>query len=186
MSKPDKYQNPTKRQKKLKYRTDREDNMSPIHFLMSLLYFVSLFLLFYYFGKTFMNLFSLFGLFILFAAAAFLIPISLYRKKFTMSYYEFALLNIIGIAPTLTTLLLLLNFHITFNEHIEKHKIIKRDISKQEIILYLENNALDEFEFLRTIDDEEMHQHPGMYSDTLSITFADGLFGYKVVKNREY
>src|SRR5690606_1003529 len=119
MSKLDKYQNPIERGKRLKYKTDTEDNMSAIHFLMVLLYFVSLFLMFYYFGKTFMNLFSLFSFFLLFTAAAFLVPISIYRKKFTMSYYEFALMNVLGIAPTLTTLLLLLNFHITFNEHVE-------------------------------------------------------------------
>lgn len=185
-SKPDKYLSASERREKLKYKTDTEDNMSPIHFLMVALYFVSIFLLMHYFGKTLMNFFALFSLFMLFAAAAFLVPISIYRKKFTMSYYEFSLMNILGIAPCLTSLMLLLNFHISTNEHIERYKITRREVSNQEMILHLESNALNKQEFLRTIDDEEMLQYPDTYSDTLSITFAEGLFGYEVVKNREF
>ena len=186
MQKPAFYKKPEKKGAPLAYKTDKSDNMSTVHFLMVLLYFISLFVLIQYYLKTFMNFFELVGFFIFSIALAFLIPISVYRKKYTMSFYEYALINIMGLAPVITALLLLLNFHLASNLSVGTYKIVARKDTGKSVILVLENDAWAEHEFVRTIDDFSNYRKPATSADTLSIAIAEGLFGYKVLKDQIY
>ncbi len=122
------------------------------------------------------------------AVTGFLIPLKFYRKWFDFIKYEVIIFNILGLAPFLTALFLVLNYTITSNETTVDHKIelvyTQGSGNSLEHLIILENNAHADEPKIITIDDVEFIG----FSDKIfyRITLADGLFGLKVIKNREF
>lgn len=130
------------------------------------------------------NLFTLSKILIGFTVVGFLIPLKLYSKWFHFIKYEMIIFNVLGVGPFLTALFLMLNFLFSSNPQTINYEIIGYEKSGygidlklrseiQEInpkITYLSEVNLEEFTFAKTID----------------ITLADGLFGFKIIKDRTF
>lgn len=159
------------------------DNMSKIHVLMVLMYFAGLFLILFYYSLTFLTLNGLLKIFAVILTASFVVPIKLYRLRYSMSFYEYTIGNILSLSPLLCGLILLLNFHFSSEVVTEVHKI--KNLSKQNntILLQLENDAYEEESFVRSFDEAEFSAN--FSSDSLELHLANGLFGYKVLKKRK-
>lgn len=133
---------------------------------------------------TLINFLKLTQLFIGFSVVGFLIPLKLYQSWFHFIKYEMILFNLMGIGPFFTALFLVLNFLFNSNPQTINYEIIGFEKSGsgidlklrseiQEInpkITYLSEVNLEEFTFAKTID----------------ITLADGLFGFKIIKDRTF
>jgi hypothetical protein len=133
---------------------------------------------------TLINFLKLTQLFIGFSVVGFLIPLKLYQRWFHFIKYEMILFNLMGIGPFFTALFLVLNFLFSSNPQTINYEIIGFEKSgsgidlklRSEIheinpkITYLSEVNLEEFTFAKTID----------------ITLADGLFGFKIIKDRTF
>jgi hypothetical protein len=133
---------------------------------------------------TLINFLKLTQLFIGFSVVGFLIPLKFYQRWFHFIKYEMILFNLMGIGPFFTALFLVLNFLFSSNPQTINYEIIGFEKSGsgidlklrseiQEInpkITYLSEVNLEEFTFAKTID----------------ITLADGLFGFKIIKDRTF
>lgn len=157
--------------------------MSKIHVLMVLMYFAGLFLILFYYSLTFLTLNGLLKIFAVILTASFVVPIKLYRLRYSMSFYEYTIGNILSLSPLLCGLILLLNFHFSSEVVTEVHKI--KNLSKQNntILLQLENDAHEEESFVRSFDEAEFSAN--FSSDSLELHLANGLFGYKALKKRK-
>lgn len=162
---------------KAKIKPIEKDNMGGFTILVIFLALVSCV---YILVKTYLVEISVLGIFkliCLFMALAFLIPIKWYRKKFTMSFYEYSIFNVIAISPMLTASFLLLNTIFSSDPYVETYAINSAYNESAQVYYRLENQAYEDEPFIRTIgkyDDVEV-----MGSDSLSIYFSDGLFGMR-------
>lgn len=160
------------------------DNMSNMHLVMVLLYFSSMFLIITYFQKTFISLNELFKFLSLVMAGTFIIPIGIYRWKLTMSYYEYIMWNCLSLAPTICALALLINYHITSSIYEEVYHIDRISKQNKNLLLILDSNTYAENEFVREFSESDFND---IYrSDSLVLTFAKGLFGRKVLKEKNF
>jgi hypothetical protein len=157
--------------------------MDNVHLLMVLTYFISLFYIFNMFLQIDLSLFGLTRLAALFLAVSFLIPIKLYRIKFTMSIYEYILLNFLAITPALLALMLSLNYNLRGDMYSETYRIASIERLERKTIYHLKDDQYQQAEYLRTIaDNEEIERTNNKY---LSIYFSDGLFGIRVIEKKQ-
>ncbi len=117
-----------------------------------------------------------------FIGFSFLIPIKWYRKKLTMSYYEYAIFNVISIAPFLTASLLFLNGALAGETYRETHAIESAYNESGQIYFNFEDAAYQDKAYLRTIGKFDEVEVTG--SDSLSIYFSDGAFGFRNIKGK--
>ena len=104
----------------------KRDNMGNFTVLMVFLYFISLFVSLQFFQIIDLGLYEFFRLNLLFIGISFLIPIYLYRKKLSISFYEYTLINILSIGPFLCTLCLIFNFIFSGNSYVENYTIVEK------------------------------------------------------------
>lgn len=150
---------------------------------MVILYFVSLFISIQLFQLIDLSLYKFFRLNFLFIGIAFLIPIYLYRKKLSMSFYEYTLINILSIGPFLCTLCLILNFLFSSEVYTESYAIVDKERTGNQLVFSLENEQYKEKEYLRTIYDYE-DAGPIGSAKQLEIQFSDGLFGIRIIEGK--
>lgn len=152
----------------------QKDNMGSAHVVLVLLFFFCAAFL----GNTFLSidlsLFDYLKFFLIFLVLSIAVPIKWYRKKLTLSYYEFYIFNTISIAPFLFSFFLFLNF-VSTNSSTKKYKIVNATLEERKRIYTLENSALNNKEFARTFTNKELNRIFG--GDTLKIQFSTGIFG---------
>jgi hypothetical protein len=173
-------------QKKLKLqKIEREepDNMHAVHVTMVVVYFASCLVVLNAFLIADLNTFELIRLICLMLAISFFIPIKVYRRKFTMSMYEYILLNLIGISPLFMALFLGGNWMFKGEAYEESYRIEEMVRDDKSMILMLENDAYQEREFLRTLYPNEEFEKEG--TDNYSIYFADGPFGVRFIEGKK-
>lgn len=162
--------------------TESNDNMSFVHAFMVLGYFVSCFLLLNYFPNAEMSIGGLFKLFCLLIGLSFLVPIKLYRKKLTMSMYEYIFLNVLGISTLGCALFFILNDSFSGQSYEETYRITEIERQHKSYVFSLEDNAYEDQEYIRTMKDKDNYEKLGNQFFTLQ--FADGLFGIRVIENK--
>lgn len=150
---------------------------------MVILYFVSLFISIQFFQIVDLSLYEFLRLNFLFIGISFLIPIYLYRKKLSMSFYEYTLINILSIGPFLCTLCLIVNFFFSGETYTESFAIVNKERVGNQVIFTLENEQYEGKEYLRTIYDYEDVGRIGS-ANQLQIQFSDGLFGIRIIEGK--
>ena len=165
-----------------KIKVPEKDNMGlftvfmVVSFILSIMFFVVTV------HKIDVSNFGLFQLIFGGMAVGFLIPIKLYRKKFTMSFYEYVIYNIICFAPVSIILLFLLNFSFHGGPYVETYPIESIEKTKEYYIFSLKDNKYEGEEYLRTI-------YKGNYPNIrgqkeYSIYLTDGYFGLRVIRKK--
>jgi hypothetical protein len=96
-----------------------------------------------------------------------------FKKKIKISL----LLLLVGIAPLLANAMFVTNFYISFNAVDEQYEFAMQRGS----MMQLENNAYDDFTFIRFFPDPDRTRP---YSK-IKFTFANGIYGWRVMKNYE-
>lgn len=163
-------------------KVDRRDNMSfftlfmVVSFMGSMMFYLNVL---YYID---ISNFGLLRLLLFAMAIGFLIPIKLYRKKLTMSFYEYIIFNIISFAPSSISLLIILNLCFHSNPYIETYKVIGFESSEEKYIYHLENDQYIEEEYIRTIYDDNFPNISG--HNYYAIQLADGHFGLRVIQKK--
>jgi hypothetical protein len=159
-----------------------KDNMENFNILMALGYFVFMSFIINSFADLDLKLFKLLKLFSLFTAIGFLIPIKLYRKKLTMSFYEYILFNILSVGPALLSLMLILNFAAKSEPYVETYKIVSKERESHQWVYKLEEQAYQNKKYLRTVENNKNYKQRG--KDYLDIEFSDGLFGIRIIESK--
>lgn len=133
---------------------------------------------------------DLWRMYIICGASGLLIPYRFYRKKLKLEYLEMVLGGLLGVGPIIMSFVLALNMlfagtpqHMRFQiVHIEY--IEKAFLSNNDVIIHLEGNAFEDIPELRSFDvyktpEAVTYQH-------ITYTIADGLFGFKVLKEIKF
>lgn len=163
---------------------DESDNMSAITLMAIVAFFFSCFYIVHIFQSLEISILGMFQLFCFFIGVSFLIPIKLYRKKLTVSIYEYIILNIITVAPVLCSLLLILNIAFAGNPYHENYRIISSYMEGTQVFYELENNKYNDKPYLRTISKNETVDFSG--TRNLELTFKDGLFGIRKIVSKKF
>lgn len=166
------------------YKTKKDKSYNTIY-IMIVMFFLGFGWCVAFYPNTIITFISLTKFLFFFGVVGFLIPLKYYARWFHFSKYEVILLNIMGFAPFLTGLMLLINYSITTN-HFNHY------YSAQ---IYYENAA----EQLDVVGFEiERNFFSGKYKATginyptendftnrkfIETTIYDGLFGIQVMKN---
>ncbi len=161
----------------------KKDNMENFQVIMVLIFFFSSFVVLKHFFELDVSLFELLKFYCLFLGISFLIPLSLYRKKFTISIYEYLIFNFISFSPLLLGCIFFLNTIFKSAEYSETYRIMDTEVSELNILYTLEGNAYKGRKFLRSISDKDEVEIKG--KKNLTIYFSDGLFGIRVVERKE-
>ncbi|MDA9782959.1 hypothetical protein N9B55_00955 [Vicingaceae bacterium] len=167
---------------KKKFVVEKDDNMSflavfsAITFIGSILFFVV------NIHKIDISNFGLFRLLAITTALWFFIPIKLYRKIFTMSFYEYVIFNIISFAPTSIVLLFILNLALNSSPYIETYTISSFEPFDDKYIFHLVDEQYEDDEYLRTIYGDNFPKIEG--TSEYSIKFSDGYFGLRVIEDK--
>lgn len=176
---------PAKAHKKIhfeKHISDEYDNMGWLHIAMVLAYFLSIAVILNGYPVVDLTLYEFFQMLCLMLAITFLIPLKLYRKKLTMSIYEYIILNFIGLTPFLCASFLLANEGMKGNNYEESYKIIHIERVEKSTVFTLENDQYQERPYLRTIYDSETFVKTGI--DSLGILFSKGGLGVRIIERK--
>lgn len=94
------------------------------------------------------------------------------------------LFNILGAGPLLTGLFLSLNLLITTNAQTINYEIIGCEINGNSIDLKLRS----EIQYInpKIVSMSNVDMETFAYAKTIDITIADGIFGFKVIKDRTF
>lgn len=160
----------------------KKDYMSLIVGWSIFIYFFSAIIVLSNYSYYVLRIINLFQFFCFFLAIAFLIPIRYYRKKLNMSYYEYILINLLGIAPFLLMLTLGINRAFKGEPYVETYEIVKTTSTNGSMTYILENAHYQEYEHVRTID---LSKDVIIEGNTFfSIYFTDGILGIKMVEQQ--
>ncbi|MBI2281601.1 MAG: hypothetical protein HYU68_13070 [Bacteroidetes bacterium] len=130
------------------------------------------------------NFFTLTKIIIGFTVVGFIIPLKLYRKWFQFIKYEMILFNILGAGPLLTGLFLTFNLLFTSNAQTINYEIIGCKINGNSVDLELRSEIQHIDPKITNISDVDIEAFSK--AKTIDITIADGIFGFKVIKNRTF
>lgn len=158
----------------------KKDNMSSVHAIMVLSWFFCNLYILELFTKLEINLFQLVQIGVSGIALGFFIPITIYRKKFTMSFYEYIILNILSAGPILCAAFIFLNVTFSSPSYVETYKITSSYRKDGNSVYLLENNTYLDKEYLRTVKHNKNYKKGG--SEYLKIQFSDGLFGIRLIE----
>jgi len=159
-----------------------KDNMNNFLVLMVMSFFAASFYLLSSFFTLDISLTNLVQLYCFFIGISFLIPIKIYRKKLTMSFYEYLIFNFISFAPILISICFLLNGSIKGDAYVETYTIINSEHDEFKTVYFLENNKYEDKEYLRSIKQGDELEVMG--SSKLSIYFTEGLFGFRIIEKK--
>lgn len=133
---------------------------------------------------TLINFFKLTQLFIGFSVVGFLIPLKFYQRWFHFIKYEMILFNLMGVGPFFTASFLILNFLFSSNPQTINYEIIGFEKSGNGIDLKLRSGLQEinpKITYMSEVNVEEF-----TFAKTIDITLADGLFGFKIIKDRTF
>ena len=133
---------------------------------------------------TLINFLKLTQLFIGFSVVGFLIPLKWYQRWLHFIKYEMILFNLMGIGPFFTALFLVLNFLFSSNSQTINYEIIGFEKSGNGIDLKLRSEIQEinpKITYMNEVNYEEF-----TFAKTIDITLADGLFGFKIMKDRTF
>lgn len=159
-----------------------KDNMGCFTTIMVTSFFPSSITVLMVFRILDLTKFQFLQLFALILAISFFIPIRLYRKKLTISFYEYTIFNFISITPMLLALIFSLNIIFTGNTYVETYSIVKREPSKYQYVYTLADNQYEDKKYLRTIYSNNYPNITGF--SKYSIYFQDGMFGIRVIEKK--
>jgi len=162
--------------------TKTSDNMDNFNIFMVFAFFMSTFFVFEGFLHLDISLFQLFQLYCLVLGIGFLIPIKLYRKKLTMSYYEYVIFNILTFSTILLVILFKINNSFKGPEYVETYAIESYEQTEYNTMYFLENNEYEDKEYLRSIDQYDEIEVKG--NSSLSLYFSDGFLGIRIVEKK--
>lgn len=132
---------------------------------------------------TLIDIYNISKIMVGFAIIGFLIPLKYYQKWLHFIKYEMIIFNVIGVAPFLTGLFLVLNFMFASNFTTTTHKIEKFFFDEGQLIgVVLEENAYSEE--LKIVGFRDVHPNEIARKKHLKVTLAKGLFGFDVIKER--
>ncbi len=161
---------------------ETKDNMSSIHVLMTLALFIGLFLLVNFASETVISIWGITKIIAGIFAITLLIPIKWYRKRFTMSIYEFFLISLLGYSPLLAGLFFFTNHIGSDNFHVETYNIESIEMSRYFSTIHLENDTLSEYAILTAFDSRDSAFYKGR--STARYEFKDGLWGLKIMLDK--
>ena len=167
---------------------DKKDNSLLFLTISVLALFIGLGSTIGFFAYTLIDFYSLSKFIIGFIVIGFIIPLKIYQKWFDFIKYEMIIFNVIGVGPFLTGLLLCINFLISSNPTTHKYRIeqlyVEGDNNTQSLGLILEGNAFSGEQKITGIDDINPNEILG--KPFLKLTISKGLFGYDVIKEKEF
>lgn len=139
-----------------------------------------------FYSYTLINIIELSRFFVLFAVIGFLIPLRFYGKWFHFVKYEMIIFNLLGVAPFLTGLFLVLNFTFISSSYTHQYRIEKIYFEGEEnyksIGVVLENNFFSGERKIVELSDIPPNEILG--NRFLKVTISEGLFGYDVIKEK--
>ena len=158
--------------------------------LLALSWFIGMGLLFWMFGVTNIELSQTFKLFAFFALVFTLIPFRFMQRIIAVDYYFMIAINVVGFGPLFTSLFLLLNFTftepiITEKSQITRYHLGKETLNQNDVIIHLENDALENIKKFRTFS-SEVYYNEIKTSKYFRYTLSHGLFGYEVISNTKF
>lgn len=130
-----------------------------------------------------LSVLGLLKIFCFFVAITFLIPIKVYRKWLTISMYEYIIFNVISLAPLFCASFFILNNTFASEPYSETYKVIDLEVKRGNSYYILANKQYEEKEYIRCINPSDEFIVNG--SDSLKITFTDGLFGIRIIDQKE-
>ena len=148
-------------------------------------WFLGLLLLFWMYSYTKVTIWEVIKYYVFFAVIFTLIPYKWVVKIIPVDYYFMLFVNILGFGPLFTGIFFCANF--MFSNHPTTHtKMIVQveygeGFESRHTIIELEGKALEKFPKFRTFDPATRTEILNSYAFTY--TLADGLFGYKVLKD---
>jgi len=166
-----------------KIEREEPDNMHVVHVSMVVIYFGSCLIVLNAFLAADLNTFELIKLICLMLGLSFLIPIKLYRRKLTMSMYEYILLNLIGISPLFLALFFSGNWLFKGDIYEESYVIQDMVWHDKTMVIELEDQIYDDREFLRSLKPNEEFEKEG--TENYSIYFADGPLGIRFIEGKK-
>ena len=161
-----------------------KDNSKKVMTISVFAFFIGFGLIIVLYPYILINFFTLTKIIIGFTVVGFIIPLKFYRKWFQFIKYEMILFNILGVGPLLTGLFLTLNLVITTNAQTINYEIIGCKINGNSVDLELQSEIQHINPKITSISDVDMAAFT--FAKTIDITLADGLFGFKVIKDRTF
>lgn len=158
------------------------DNMESFNILMVVSFFMASFYVFHSFFSLDIDLFNLLQFYCLFIGLGFLIPIKLYRKKLTMSFYEYLLFNLLSFSPVLIALFFFVNNSFKGGTYVETYNIAHYELNEYGAVYTLEKGQYKDKTYLRSVNQNNNAEVLG--NSKLSIYFSDGLFGLRIIENK--
>ena len=158
------------------------DNMDDFNIITVCSFFMGCFLIFFQFESLDLSLFGLIKFYALFVGISFLIPIKLYRKKLTMSFYEYLLFNFLSFAVLAIALLFYTNNKFAGPTYVETYEIINFDQNEYETVYILKDNQYENKKYIRSVKQGDEVIIEG--NSKLSIYFSDGLFGLRKIEKK--
>lgn len=177
----DKYNEPS--QERYKPISDRSFT---IIFISIVGFFIGFTLCVAFYSYTLISIFELSQLMVAFAIIGFFVPLKYYRKWFHFIKYEMIIFNILGVAPFLTGLFLVLNFTFISNAHTHMYRIEKvyfeGDVHFKSMGVVLENNFFSGER--KIVELTDVHPQEILNKQFLKITISEGVFGFNVIKEK--
>ncbi len=140
------------------------------------------------YSVTLLNIYELSKILTISAVIGFLIPLKYYQKWFHFIKYEVIIFNILGMCPFLTGLFLLFNFTFSSNPYTHDYRVEKIYFEGEEnyksIGVILESNIFSQEPKIVKLNDRDSHTI--FNKSFLRVTISKGLFGYEVIKDREF
>lgn len=147
--------------------------------------FVGLLLIIGFYSVTLISFYTVTKFLVGFGILGFLVPLKFYQKWLNFIKYEMIIFNVIGVAPLFSGLMLLLNFLAATDTKTETYNIEKAYFDSGRFVgIVLENNAYADESRIVEFSDKNLIEIKRY--KTLSITIDEGLFGFDIVKSREF
>lgn len=161
---------------------EEADNMHSVTVVMVVVYFISCVIILNGFVNADLKAFELIRLLCLLLGISFFVPLRLYRKKLTMSMYEYILINLLGVTPILCALFFSINWFSKGEVYAETYRIEVFERVEKDMLLQLEGDAYQDRAFLRTIHKNEEFVKDG--NEFYTIYFSDGVLGLRFVEGK--
>lgn len=147
--------------------------------VMTVIFLASAFYIVYAFNQTVITVLQASKLLCAFGLGAFLLAYTL-RNRFSLSLIDGLFYSAFGVAPLLLSLFFMVNS--TCDHYFtEKYRIVAKERGGSGFTVELENEAYDDYWHIRNLNQDEVTNRYGK----IEYTFCEGVFGYRVMKNRE-
>lgn len=161
-------------------KVDKQDNMDVIHIIMTFTWFACNLYIFSEFPHLDLSILGLFKLIFVCIGISFFIPIKFYRKKLTMSFYEYLFINLLALGPLFTVCSFYMNETFGSVPYTEKHLIVDSRQTNNGTLFELENHAYQDKVYLRKVNASyRVNKKDSLY---LNIQLIDGLLGFRVIE----